>query len=166
MNREISVSWNQVNSVKDIKVLPEDDKAIACTTNGNFVDVWGFQLKETSKKSMTQREFEVLLENDSRHYQRKQPVKSPVSNLEKKVSDISLAPANQDEEVLEEESPFHTETPKFEPESFPLQHKPGDFNNSAPEFKYIPKVDGSKPVNLDLANFLKQVYSVFLLNDH
>ncbi|KAI8897385.1 WD40-repeat-containing domain protein [Globomyces pollinis-pini] len=38
---EINVNWS---NVKDLKVLPDNDKAIACTTNGNYVDVWAFQL--------------------------------------------------------------------------------------------------------------------------
>ncbi len=43
---DIPVQWNQINSVKDFRILPEEDKAIACVTNGAFVEVWGFQLKQ------------------------------------------------------------------------------------------------------------------------
>lgn len=158
MKREISVSWNQVNSVKDIKVLPEADKAISCATNGNFVDVWGFQLTETSNKSSTQHDFDVLIESNS-HQHLKQYLEGPVPNLEKKVSDISLAASSKDEEeeILEDESPIRAEVPKSEAS---FQPKPENLNSSAPPFKYIPKVDGSNPVNLDLASFLKQVISI------
>lgn len=44
--REIPVQWNQVNSTRDFKILPDTEKGIACVTNGNYIDVWGFQLKK------------------------------------------------------------------------------------------------------------------------
>ena len=38
---QATVQWS---SIKDIKFLPDTTKVIGCSTNGNFVDVWGFRL--------------------------------------------------------------------------------------------------------------------------
>ncbi|KAJ3267889.1 Katanin p80 WD40 repeat-containing subunit B1 [Terramyces sp. JEL0728] len=45
---EMPAKWA---NVKDIKVLPETDKAIACTVNGPFIDVWGFKISDIPTNS-------------------------------------------------------------------------------------------------------------------
>ncbi|KAJ3319917.1 hypothetical protein HDV06_005816 [Boothiomyces sp. JEL0866] len=51
---EVPVKWS---NVKDIKVLPDSDKAIACTINGSFIDVWGFKISENTSTSQTNEEY-------------------------------------------------------------------------------------------------------------
>ncbi|KAJ3274072.1 Katanin p80 WD40 repeat-containing subunit B1 [Terramyces sp. JEL0728] len=45
---EMPAKWA---NVKDIKVLPDTDKAIACTVNGPFIDVWGFKISDIPTNS-------------------------------------------------------------------------------------------------------------------
>ena len=137
-----------------MKILPDDDKAIACTTNGNFVDVWGFQLKESSGKSLDPNEFEKLLESDSNLSSIS--VNHRITKLEKKISDISIA--DYDAIDLPNGGEKKNESKHLEPpvSNHIYQSKP-ELQPAVSSFKYIPKADGSSALNLDMNNFLKQV---------
>ena len=152
LKREISVNWNQLNSFKDIKILPDHEKAIAGSTNGNFVDIWGFQLNESSKKSLGPSEFENLLEADMNTSSLS--VHHKISKLEKHVSDISIVSPENDSLYEAEHSQY------IEPSSSlpnPIHQLNQEIKPAASFFKYIPKADGTKALNLDMSNFLKQV---------
>ncbi|KAJ3311083.1 Katanin p80 WD40 repeat-containing subunit B1 [Boothiomyces sp. JEL0838] len=116
---EVPAKWS---NVKDIKVLPDTDKAIACTINGTYVDVWGFKISETTGSNIDEEYFD----------------KVTPETVSQKIEDLAYQTKQLDLD--------NTAKPET---AVPLK--------TSKKFKYIPSPDGSRPLNLDLQSFIKQV---------
>lgn len=156
---EIGVEWKG-DLMRDCKVLGEH--AVACSSNGSMVEVWGFQMGRRGRGVAEVVEglkdgVKVIGRTSSRQPEEKPksvPSQYPKLSKTEEFSHLSQLSASL---------PVATkiEIPKSEPQipeaSFNLNTAQQGNQTQQNKFKYVPSCDGNKVLGLDLSKFVLKV---------
>ena len=129
-------------NIKDVHYLEDGEKLILGSINENFVDVWGVKKKrpveaDRSLQSLSLEEKEpIILPPLTSAEETQFPIKQTFADNK------PTGPVSENKPITAQNKSRPTTAKKFQP--------------GTARFEYIPTNDGSKPLNLDLAKFLKQ----------
>jgi hypothetical protein len=184
---EVSVEWNPISPIKDLKILPDNDHAIACSSNGSLVEVWGFQLNENSKKQglpdlvnnikdaasarvklQTRAAEETVIQHQPESIQNQtaietkplKPAKYPIVSKTEELNQLSQISSSlrDDSQVFTDRPSDSRLLPTSQPEQSPaLNQVQNKSFNQSSKFKYVPSCDGNTVLNLDLSKFVRKV---------